>query len=464
MRALRIELRRSIAPWAGLLMVLLPLPLLFLLSGPWNKDAADWAGGTTSAALWLRWFLLFGWPVAIGAGAIQGMRDRRSGTAELLGSTPRPVGHRTGALASAIVLCLGAGFTALALVAFGNVLARGGFTSAVFLPVLGVGLLVVVAGGVLGLVVGRAVPHPLVAPGAAVLALVLLALASTTLTWAQDASPATRLAYLTAAFGDPAGSMITTTRELDVAQLVWFAGIIATGALLLGAKSARARALSLAPVVLAALVAVPMLPAKPADAFTADPVAAEKVCDGPVCVSRMHADRLPVVAQAGREALELLSRLPGAPTRVEEDTDPLWNDVLPKRSADVVYLNYQSDSALLGADVRQTRDALLENAGVPRCAAPNMGGGAEDALKAITLAHFTGALVKPPTVPESIWGYTRTMAETGWDRFRAQPEDVRWERIASARQAMLDCSGPALEAAMTYEGLALDALVPEGLR
>ncbi|ACU38571.1 hypothetical protein KCV87_31700 [Actinosynnema pretiosum subsp. pretiosum] len=451
MRALRIELRRSVAPWAGLLVLLLPLPLLLLLSGPWTHDPARWESSTTTAALWLRWCLMFVWPVALGAGAVQGMRDRRSGMTELLGTTPRPVGQRTGALAAALAVCLVVGFGALAVVGVGNVLLGGGHTSAAFLPVLVVGALAVVAGGVLGLAVGRVAPHPLVAPAAAVLALVLLTLANIGLAGAQVSSFTTRLAHLTAVIGDPRGTMVTTTWSFDLVQAAWFVGLAATGVLLLAAKSSRAKVIALAPALLAAAVAVPLLPARPADAFTAD-AAAELVCDGPVCVSRMHADRLPVLAEAGREALRLLARLPDAPTRVVEDTSPQWVDQLPERSADVVRINYQMDSGLLEADVARTRDELLAGVGVPRCHAANAGGTDEPIIAALTVAHLTGADRPPADYPGHFTGM-ESMVESAWGRFSSHPEDVREQRVVATRKALLAC-----------DGTALDVLLPEGVR
>ena len=87
---LRTELRRSIAPWAGLALVAVALGFLFLLSGPWWKVPAPWTGNTTTTALWLRFLLVFLWPIAVGAGAIQGMRESRSGMVELLATTSRP--------------------------------------------------------------------------------------------------------------------------------------------------------------------------------------------------------------------------------------------------------------------------------------------------------------------------------------------------------------------------------------
>ncbi|WP_440899621.1 hypothetical protein [Actinosynnema sp.] len=452
MRALRIELRRSVAPWAGLLVLLLPLPLLLLLSGPWSHDPADWGSSTTTAVLWLRWFLVFCWPVALGAGAVQGMRDRRSGMTELLGSTPRPVGQRTGALAAALAVCLVVGFGALAVVGVVNVLLGGGYTSAAFLPALVVGALAVVAGGVLGLAVGRMAPHPLVAPAAAVLSLVLLTLAGTGLAEARVPSFATRLAYLTAVIGDPRGTMVTTTWSFDLVQAAWFAGLAATGVLLLAARSPRAKLIAAAPALLAAAVAAPLLPARPADAFTTDTAAAELVCDGPVCVSRMHADRLPVLAEAGREALRLLSRLPDAPTRVVEDPTPQWSDQVPERSADVVRINYQMDSGLLEADVTRTRDELLAGAGVPRCHAANEGGTDEPIISALTVAHLTGADRPPADYPGHFAGM-ESVVDSAWHRFRSHPEDVREQRVVATRKALLAC-----------EGTALDVLLPEGAR
>src|SRR3954452_17341223 len=90
-----------------------------------------------------------------------------------------------------------------------------------------------------------------------------------------------RAGPLAPVLAEPRGSMVTTTASLDIGQAVWFLGLAATGFLLLAVNSARARLLSVLPLVAGAAIAVPLFPAVPGDALTMDRFAVRKVCDGP---------------------------------------------------------------------------------------------------------------------------------------------------------------------------------------
>ncbi|MEV6830304.1 hypothetical protein [Amycolatopsis sp. NPDC051102] len=449
----RIELRRSIAPWAGLALFLFALGFLFLLSGPWWKVPAPWTAHTTTTALWVRFLLQFLWPVVVGAGAIQGMRDSRSGMTELLATTPRPPWHRAIRLAAALGTLTGLAY----LLVFGagvvEVFAHGGFFSFAFVPVLLVGVLGVVAGGWAGLAVGRLVPHPLTAPGLAVLALV-----GTTLCWMSlepdlDAVLPRRLGPLAPALAEPRGSVVTTTASLDAGQAVWFGGLAVTAFLLLSAGSTRARLLGLLPLVAGAAVALPLFPAVPEAAFTTDSHAARKVCDGPVCLAELHHDRLAAVAGPAREALAMLAKLPGAPTRVEEQVAPDSVSEPAPRDPDVVYLDFQRNDGLRTADAADLRAAVLAGAGVPSCVRPSSADLSDLGGRMIAAAYFTGEL-KPLPEYGRHWFQTQSgPIDRAWAQFRALPADVRFARIVALRQVLLTCHGDPL-----------DTLVPGALR
>ncbi len=438
----RIELRRSIAPWAGLAVVVFALGFLFLLTGPWWKAPAAWTANTTTTALWLRFLLQFLWPVVVGAGAIQGMRDSRSGMTELLATTPRPGWHRAIRLAGAV-----GGLTALGyLVVFGvgvaEVLAHDGFFSATFVPVVGVGVLAVVAGNWLGLAVGRLLPHPLTAPGLAVLAFVVTILCWLSLEPGLDAVLPPRAGPLAPVLPEPRGSMVTTAGALDTGQALWFLGIAVTGFLLLSAQSVRARLLSLLPLVAGAAIALPLFPA---EAFTVDTVAARKVCDGPICLAELHRDRLAALAGPGREALAMLAKLPDAPTRIEERVAPSTRTEPTQRDPAVVYLDFQRNDELLTTDANGLRVAVLSGAGVPSCEWPTNASISDMGARMIAAAYFTGELRTLPEYAGKWFGPEASPVQQAWSQFRTLPPEVQFARVAALRRTLLTCQGDPLE-------------------
>jgi hypothetical protein len=442
---LRTELRRSIAPWAGLALLLVALGFLFLLSGPWWKTPAPWTGNTTTTALWLRFLLVFLWPIAVGAGAIQGMRDSRSGMVELLSTTSRPGWHRASRLAGAVGALSALGFLVVFGVGLVMVLVNGGFVSVSFLPVLLVGLLAVVAGSWVGLAVGRLLPHPLTAPALAVLTLVGSVLAWTSVEAGVLGVPYHRFGLLAPVLGQPRGSLVTTPASVDLGQAVWFVGLAATGFLLLAVNSTRARLLALLPLVAGAAIALPVFPASADGLLAPDRIAARQVCDGPICVSRAHEDELAALAGPGREALAVLAKLPGAPTRVEEQTGSHSFVNPPARDPDVVYLDFQLNDALLAADAATLREAVLAGAGLPTCDQPYGASLADIGARMIAAAYFTGEL-KPLPEYGTRW-VTRQdgQVEEAWAKFRALPAEVRFSRMVALRQVLLTCQGDPLD-------------------
>ncbi|GHF99710.1 MULTISPECIES: hypothetical protein [Amycolatopsis] len=441
---LRTELRRSIAPWAGLALVAVSLGFLFLLPGPWWKVPAPWTGQTTTTALWLRFLLVFGWPITTGAGAIQGMRDSRSGMVELLATTSRPAWHRAAKLAGAVGALSALGYLVVFGVGFVEVLGHGGFVSAAFVPVVLVGLLAVVAGTWLGLGIGRLLPHPLTAP-----ALAVVTLAGSITAWTSlegDLGPYSRFGLLVPALGEPRGALVTTAASVDVGQVVWFAGLAATGFLLLAAKSARARLLGLLPVVAGAAIAVPVFPASADGLLVPDSVAARKICDGPICVSRAHEDRLAALAGPAREALAMLAKVPGAPTRVEEQIAPNSFTAPVPRDPGVVYLDFQRNDVLLRAGADDLKLAVLSGAGLPSCDRPTGGSLTDWGARMIGAAYFTGEL-KPLPEFGARWVVVQDgPVEQAWAKFRALPPEVQLARIVELRRVLSTCRSDPMEA------------------
>ncbi|MGW4062574.1 hypothetical protein ACWEGE_30125 [Amycolatopsis sp. NPDC004747] len=438
----RIELRRSIAPWAGLAVVVFALGFFLLFSGPWWKVPAPWTANTTTTALWVRFLLQLLWPVVVGAGAIQGMRDSRSGMTELLATTPRPAWHRAIRLAGAVGALTGLGYLVVFAVGVVEVLAHDGFFSLVFVPVVGVGVLSVVAGSWLGLAVGRLLPHPLTAPGLAVLTLVGTVLCWMSLEPDLESALPRRAGPLAPVLAEPRGSMVTTAGALDAGQAVWFLGLAATGFLLLSVRSVRARLLSLLPLVVGAAIALPLFPVQ---ALTADSVAARKVCDGPICVAELHRDRLAALAGPGREALAMLAKLPGAPTRIEEQVAPnTRTEPLPRDPA-VVYLDFQRNEELLTADASDLRVAVLSGAGVPSCEWPTNASMSDLGGRMIAAAYFTGELRPLPEYAGRWFPPQASPIQRAWAQFRALPPEVQFGRVVALRQALLACQGAPLE-------------------
>ncbi|WP_370968703.1 hypothetical protein [Amycolatopsis sp. cg9] len=450
---LRTELRRSIAPWAGLALVVVALGFLFLLSGPWWKAPAPWTAHSTTTALWLRFLLVFLWPVVVGAGAIQGMRDSRSGVVELLATTSRPGWQRAAKLAGAVGGLSVAGFLVVFAVGAVEILAHDGFFSLGFMPVLLVGSLGVLAGSWLGLAVGRLLPHPLAAPGAAVLAFVLTILCWMSLETGVDPVLPARVGPLAPTLAEPRGQMVTTTVSLDLGQAAWFLGLAVTAFLLLSARSVRARLLSLLPLVAGVAVALPLFPAVPADALTIDGVAGRQVCDGPICVSELHRERLAALDRPGREALAMLAKLPDPPARIEEQVAAPSVTGPGPRDPHVVYLDFQRNDVLLTAGAGDLRLAVLSGAGVPSCLRPSVGSLPDQAARAIAAAYFTGKLEPLPEYTRNWFKREFPAVEQVWAKFRALPPEVQATRIAALRRSLLTC-----------EGEPLDTLVPGALR
>lgn len=441
---LRTELRRSIAPWAGLALLVVSLGFLFLLSGPWWKLPAPWTAQTTTTALWLRFLLVFVWPITVGAGAIQGMRDHRSGMVELLATTSRPAWHRAARLAGAVGALSALGYLLVFGVGFAEVLGHGGFVSAGFLPVLLIGLLAVVAGTWVGLAIGRLLPHPLTAPALAAVTLAGAITAWTTL--GGGLAPYHRFGLLAPALAQPRGALVTTAASVDVGQVVWFAGLAATGFLLLAANSTRARLLGLLPVVAGAAIALPVFPATADGLLTPDSVAARRVCDGPICVSRAHDGRLAALAGPGREALAMLAKLPGAPTRIEEQIAPdSVNHPVPRDPA-VVRLDFQRNDILLTAGADDLKLAVLSGAGLPSCEPPYRGSLADWGARMIGAAYFTGELKPLPEFGARWIVVDGGPIEQAWAKFRALPADVRLARIVALRQVLSTCQGNPMDA------------------
>jgi hypothetical protein len=253
-----------------------------------------------------------------------------------------------------------------------------------------------------------------------------------------------RVALLSPALTEPRGVFVTTAVSVDSGQFIFFAGLAVTGVALLGARSVRTRLLGLLPAVLTGVLALSLFPAAPDDDTALDSVAVQRLCDGTVCVTRMHEDRLPVMATAGREALRLLARVPGAPTRVDEETAPAVADN-PSRDPAVVLVDLQSFPELRTADADALRLAMVAGAGTPSCYRAYDYSEADIAARTISAAWFTGELRALPQYGHE-WSYMQGTVTPVWQTFQRLPASTQLARITAMRQVLLTCQGNPLTA------------------
>lgn len=314
-RVIRTELRRSNA--IGLAV------LLFV------------TGGLLSAAMvhiWDRQWLVFTYvhasgllllvPLALAGGAMLGVREKRTRAAELMGSTGRPRWQKVTppavALAVAVtgVHLLTLGIGAVAIGASGGFLSVGGT-----LPAL-VDLTVLIGTVWLGFAAGRAWSSPLVPPTLA--ALVLVAQAG--VGFAAEDSP---LRGLTLNLEPPGFVWESVNADALLGRLALGVGLLLGGLSLGFAASRLARVAGVAALAAGVVLSALVTPLGLGGRYQVDAAAQRLVCaDGTpeVCVTAVHAYALTAVTPAARQALTMLAKLPGAPTRAVE-----WRADAPSR-------------------------------------------------------------------------------------------------------------------------------------
>jgi hypothetical protein len=444
-RALRLELRRSLAPWAGLLVVAVAVALLYSLSGPWWKGPEAWDAQWHSAAQWVRFLLVFLWPLTVGAGAVAGLRDHRAGTGDLLATTARPVWHRAAATAGALAICLVLGYLAVFALGAAQVAWHGGYFHLAWLPITAVGALAVVAGGWLGMGVARVFPSVLTPPLLAVGALVALVF----LTVSEDPTSGSRhvlpnqVTLLSPALWAMRDVYATVSGAAHTGQAIWLTGLALTGFGLLVAPSVRLRAAALVPAVAGAAIALPVLPAR---TFVPNEAASAVVCHGNVCLTRLHESTLESFAPAAEDALRLLAKLPGAPTSVHEALEPRrYRGGIP-RTPDVVPVHF-AGGPFERAQPDEWRAELVAGAGTPTCFGElddNRDVIREAAARTAVAAWFTGEL--KPRNNRYVLRAAAAPARHAWEVLRGLPADQQVARVSAARAVGLSCRGDQLTA------------------
>ncbi|HWO58644.1 MAG TPA: hypothetical protein VNO31_01215 [Umezawaea sp.] len=451
-RILRTELHRSVAPLTVVLGLFLGIgvPLLF-------RDGVELAQWNQLAG-YQRGVLEYLCPLALGAGAWQGRRDHRSNMIELLTTTPRPGWQRVLPSAAALAIALLIGYLAVFLTQVGGV--DSSYLHFGWIPTVLVGVVALLAAGLLGQGIGRAAPSVLTAPLLVIAPLFGLAATRGLLELAPDVTgwsfvEATKLLVPNVpgggrTFDDVAGSV-------HLGQAIWFAALAATGLALAAAATRRARLGALLPLGLGLVVALPILPQGMAAVYVHDQASTEQICtpDLPrVCVTRAHAAALDGLTGPGREALRLLATLPDPPTSVAEDWhDPSYQAPVKPQPLGVLLIHF-STYLDLDARSRVKRDKdellgqLLEGAGTTPCAVglSDMSQEEQTFSRKEKTARLLAARVLSPALPPVKPPYSmEDVSNNAWALLQTLPVEERQRRGAALRAAALSCRGDLMD-------------------
>ncbi|MFD4986777.1 hypothetical protein [Streptomyces sp. NPDC058374] len=432
----RSELRRGIAPWAGVAVLLTSAVTM-------GAKAAEWQGDWAGTHGLLRWttMLVLG-PLVAAAGCLQGGREARRGTGDLLRQAVRGRPARTLAALGPLVVCVVA---AQLVGAAGVYLATWPYSMGGG-PTWGHGLLhaadtVLLAGlTAVGFVVGRVVRWR----GAGL----LVALACYVL-FSISTYVGTPLTWLTPA-RQPGLSEDVPALWLAPVIAVWTGGLALT---VLTGHTARRKLLALAPLVAAALAGT-VLVQTGGDAWRTDPRAQRLVCDGGaprICVTERHRNMLAPAGEALAGLRERLAGAPGLPERFVEDPrghrvrrgsgevqlpmfTPLGRTVVRGELTDHAVFAWEATAALL----------------FPDC--PEPAGGE---LEEVVWSHLAPAHQRNLTDPAAAlerakrYGRTEEVARTRTalkklDRLRALPEAERAAWLGAYLSAAQRCDSSAL--------------------
>ncbi|WP_143532611.1 ABC transporter permease [Saccharothrix sp. ALI-22-I] len=441
MRILGIELRRTTALLLGALVTLVMVGLLYW--GPSTKNSTAWTRQWTTLAEWVRFMLVFSWPLTLAAGALQGLRDRRSGVEELFASTPRPRAQRVGWTLGALAVALIAAYVVVLAVGAVQVPFATDYFHWGWVPIALVGVLALVGAAWLGMGLGRLVPSPLVPPVLAVGGMSLMSLGL-----GQITGDGFRWTVLLPTVPFPRTVFASVAGSVSAVQAVWFAGVALSGFLLV---ALRRRWLGVLPVLVAGAVAVPLLPATPGEAMRPDPVAAELVCEEQLCLTRAHEHERAALAGPAREALRLLTKLPSPPTSVREVAvvAPVWEDARGPEPMDAVWVDLDDFTYFRRVPPTPERVTtyLLAGAGTRTCYGDYSSDmmAREAAARTVTMAWLTGRL---ESLPGNLWLAEEIAALAGraWDDLRALPEASQAARVQAAREVLAACDGDPLAA------------------
>ncbi|GAA0800724.1 hypothetical protein [Spirilliplanes yamanashiensis] len=424
-RMLRIDLRRSSAVGAGLLLLVLGVAAMYL-------PGTSWTGQWTAAVIQQREYLALLWPLGLASGAWLVGRDRRGKVGELFATTPRPAWQRYAPPALALALTVGCAYLLMSAALLPLLAGRNGHLNPLIAGIVGVGTVSLVAAGLLGMAAGRLLPSPLTAPALAVAGLLFTLLP---VTGRLDGRAAAAAEALPPGIVSPFSEFAIVPAHVSAAQLIWFGGLGVTGYLLLVARDRVRRVAAVLPAVLGAAVAVPMLPADPdlSAVLVADRGALEQVCtpDAPtVCVTREHLPLLAEIVGPARSALARLSVLPDAPTTVRESTGRYTEPAdRPDPAVARYYVSLDTDGSLFQADLLERE--LLDGGGTSAC---RTGGELPDPER-----HFAARRAVAHWLAGSLPQDAEPYEAEGYGVLAALPRDEALRRVAAVRAAALRC-------------------------
>ncbi|MGZ3114027.1 hypothetical protein [Streptomyces sp. H62] len=332
-RILGIELRRSAALGAALLIAVAGTIVLHATAGRWST-------GWMALAMTQREYLAVLSPLAMAAGAWQSYREHRANVAELFATVPRPRPHRMVPILATTALAVVVAYLVALLAAAPRIADTARYLPPAAFFVVAVGLVAMIASVWLGLAVGRLVPALATAPALALIGFALLILAPHAL---PDGG-------FTAAFSPAMGMSVfsdydTVDGGVSAAQALWTAAVAVAGVVLFTVQNPKFAFAALLPLAIGATATALVVPTGDAyDQGTLDPVAQELVCtdDTPrVCVSRAHEGLLPEVTPKARHALELLTRT--SIVEAHEDTSTFSPPTSPRSRADTALMSITVD-------------------------------------------------------------------------------------------------------------------------
>ncbi len=433
-RILRIELRRSIALWAALLIAAAGVFVLFASNEPY--------GSWMQVAITQRDILQLTWPLALGAGAWQGIRERRFRVEELLATTPRPRWRRVLPVATAMAIGAVVAYLLMFAGAAGHVRHFNAYFPAGALPLIALGALSLVAAAWLGLAMGTLLPSPLTAPMLVVIGFVSLAVSPMVI--AQDSrDPGTFLLmpYLQGP-RDGGFALQMLSARANFAQALWLTAVAMTGLAVFAAARPATRVASLLPALLGAAIAVPTMPSTLAVAWVEDRRATEVVCtrDEPqVCTARLNSYALNDLRGPARQALAALAaKLPPAPTRVRVGYDSDRREAPPPDTLLVGIAQFDDITERTPDDLLWT---MLNGAGIPRCPkfmdSPEDNGARYEAARLVAAAWLLDRDLLPAEGDE---GPDRRLAREALAALRALPADVQRARVTALRDAERTCA------------------------
>jgi len=394
-----------------------------------------WSSGWMELVTTQREYLVLLWPLAATAGAYQARREHRSQVDELFASTARPRLQRVAPTLGALAISVAAGYLLLIVTAAPWIWSTARYLPVAAFVIAGVGVLSVVTAAWLGLGVGRLLPSPVTAPLLGVAALAFLF-------------------FLPFAFDDWLGALIspmhnmstfhdwqTISGRVSAAQGIWMVALAVAGVVLLAAGTRRARVAALLPVALGLTVGVAVMPR--GDAYVSpltDPVAQQMVCtpDLPVvCLTRAHEGLLPEVVPHARKALGLLAKVPGGPTRAEEQlTDFGSPRPTPPHDPTIVLMSIGVDREGHLAWPALLVPRMLDAAGADgqHC---EQGGASTEVARAIGSWLSGTEPVPDPTMGES--PDINATAVANWTALRQLPEQQALAKVQAVREAVLAC-------------------------